>query len=331
MVVVLGTGAESVVITGGSGLIGRAIHDILLNSSDDSAWLKRCTFHFLSSSDCDLTQPHEEDTLCHFLLKRLNPTTVIHLAAHVGGLYRNLKANYTFLHRNIRINDNVVDACVQLRVPRLVACLSTCVFPDQISLPLTADKLHSGEPHSSNYGYAYAKRLLHLQCLAARQQYGLDYVCIVPTNVFGPHDNFNENDGHVIPGLIHRCHRVKQADEPDFVVWGSGKPRRQFIYSRDLAELILWTMEKYNEPEPLILSPSEEYSIGDVAQQIADIMEFKKPIKFDTSKADGQFQKTASNEKLMSLYPTFKFTPFNEALKNTCNWFEENIRYARIW
>lgn len=167
--------------------------------------------------------------------------------------------------------------------------MSTCIFPDKIQCPLNEEKIHLGPPHFSNEGYSYAKRMIDVQSRLYREQYGCNFVSVVPTNVYGPHDNFSIQDGHVIPGLIHKCYLAKESGTP-FIVLGSGKPLRQFIYAKDLARLMLWVQENYSEPTPIILSvdPADEVSIGHVAKLIADAMDFKGPLQFDTSKADGR-------------------------------------------
>jgi GDP-L-fucose synthase len=153
---------------------------------------------------------------------------------------------------------------------------------------------------------------------------------VVPTNIFGPHDNFSIEEGHVLPGLMHKVYKAKQSGG-DFTIWGSGTPLRQFIFNEDLGALMVWVMRSYHSIEPIILSVPEEaeVSIKDAAMAVVRGMDFKGPVKFDTSKSDGQHKKTASNAKLTQLYPDFKFTPFEEAVAKTCKWFEENYETAR--
>ena len=156
------------------------------------------------------------------------------------------------------------------------------------------------------------------------------YTSIVPTNIYGAHDNFNPEDGHVIPGLIHKCHLAK-ASGGDFVVWGSGAPLRQFIHASDLAALTVWALRHYASVEPLILSvgEEEEVSIRDVAGMVAEAMGFAGRVVLDASKADGQFKKTASNAKLRALLPGYKFKPIREGIAETVAWFEANYATAR--
>jgi GDP-L-fucose synthase len=186
--------------------------------------------------------------------------------------------------------------------------------------------LHNGPPHPSNFGYAYAKRMLDVQSRAIATQYGLNYSCVIPTNIYGPKDNFSLKTGHVIPSLIHKCYLAKR-DNTDFVVWGSGKPLREFIYSQDVGKLVQLLL---NIPfDSVILSPSEEVSIGRVAEIIANAMGFKGKIVYDTTKSDGQFRKPTCNNKLRSLIPDFNFTPLEEGIQFTVDWFKENYQTCR--
>ena len=206
--------------------------------------------------------------------------------------------------------------------------LSTCVFPDDVEYPLTEKKIHLGEPHTSNYPYAYAKRMADIQIRAYREQYGLNYVSVIPTNIYGPNDNFNLASGHVIPSLIHKCYLAKKNDT-SFSVWGSGKPLREFIYSKDVGKLTTWVLENYNEEEPIILSTSEEVSIKDVVCLIVKHMDFTGDVVWQDDKPDGQFRKPSDNSKLLSYLPDFKFTSLDNGLKETIDWFVKNYESCR--
>ena len=172
--------------------------------------------------------------------------------------------------------------------------------------------------------------MIDVMSRAYNQQYGCNFTSVIPTNIYGPEDNFNLEEGHVIPGLMHKCLLAKK-NNTDFVVWGSGKPLRQFMYSEDMAELIIWVMRNYDSPEPIILSVGEEdeVSIADIARNIAKAFNFTGNLVFDTEKADGQFKKTASNAKLRKLHPSYKFTSIEEGLEKTVKWFEENFETCR--
>ena len=133
----------------------------------------------------------------------------------------------------------------------------TCIFPDKTTFPIDETMIHNGPPHFSNEGYAYAKRMVDVQNRMYKAQHGCNFTAVIPTNIFGKHDNFHLDDSHVIPGLIHRGYLCKQKGEP-FTIWGSGKPLRQFIFSTDLAKLMIWTMREYEEADPIILSGASE-------------------------------------------------------------------------
>jgi GDP-L-fucose synthase len=171
-------------------------------------------------------------------------------------------------------------------------------------------------------------------------QYGSNFTSVVPTNIYGPNDNFNLESAHVIPGLIHKCYLAKSIPKrplmhvengTPFEVMGSGTPLRQFILSRDLAKLFIWTLREYKEIDPIILSVGEEdeVSIRQVADSIVAAMDFKGEYIWDTTKADGQYKKTASNEKLRGYLPGFKFTGLEEGIKESVAWFVENYEKAR--
>ncbi|XP_031725601.1 GDP-L-fucose synthase isoform X1 [Anarrhichthys ocellatus] len=348
-----------VLVTGGSGLVGRAIQHVVKEeggAKEGEEWI------FLSSKDANLM--NMEETRAAF--EKHRPTHVIHLAAMVGGLFKNMKYNLDFWRNNIYINDNVLQAAHEVGTVKVVSCLSTCIFPDKTTYPIDETMIHNGPPHESNFGYAYAKRMIDVHnrwelmglccnvfckccmnktcvcvclcvclfvCLFHRayfQQDGRCYTAVIPTNVFGPHDNFSIEDGHVLPGLIHKAYIAQKEGKP-LVVWGSGTPRRQFIYSLDLARLFLWVLREYPEVDPIILSVGEEdeVSIKEAAEAVVQALDFKGGVVFDTSKADGQFKKTASNAKLRRYQPDFTFTPFKQALKETCDWFVTNYESAR--
>lgn len=311
-----------VMVTGGSGLVGCAIQTVVKQANvPNETWV------FLSSKDGDLC----DAAATRAIFERVRPTHVIHLAAMVGGLFKNLRANCDFFRKNMQINDNILSCCLEFKVKKCVSCLSTCIFPDKTTYPIDETMLHNGPPHSSNYGYGYAKRMVDVQNRAYNEQYGAMFTSVIPTNVYGPHDNFNINDGHVIPGLIHKVYNAMQKNET-LTCWGSGSPLRQFIYSEDLARLFVWVLRSYDSPEPIILSVGEEdeVSIKDVVQLVAEAAGFPADkIVFDTTKADGQFKKTASNKKLMAALPGFQFTPIREGLKRSVEWFWENYATAR--
>lgn len=244
--------------------------------------------------------------------------------------HTNTHTQVEFYRENTLINDNIMENCRLHNVTKLVSMLSTCIFPDKTTYPINETMLHDGPPHPSNEGYAYAKRLIDTMNRAYAEEYGCNFTSIIPTNIYGPHDNFSIQNGHVIPGLIHKCYIAKKEGTP-FTIWGSGTPLRQFIYSLDLAELTVWVMREYHSPDPITLSVDEsaEVSIKDVALAVAKAMKFEGEVVFDTTKADGQFKKTACNKKLRSYRPDYNFTSMEEGIQKSVDWFLENYETAR--
>uniref|UniRef100_A0A2P2I2M3 GDP-L-fucose synthase n=1 Tax=Hirondellea gigas TaxID=1518452 RepID=A0A2P2I2M3_9CRUS len=310
-----------VLVTGGTGLVGKAIEEVVnKQNKPDETWV------FLGSKDADLMDMASTKQL----FEHHQPTHVIHLAAMVGGLFKNLKYNADFLRNNLLINDNVMHCSRVTGVKKVVSCLSTCIFPDKTTYPIDETMVHNGPPHPSNQGYSHAKRMLDVMNRCYADQYKLRYTSVIPTNVFGPNDNFSIEDGHVLPGLIHKVYQAKR-DNTALTVWGTGSPLRQFIYSLDLAELMIWVLREYDEIEPIILSVDEaaEVSIKEVTEMVVKAAEFTGPVVYDTTKADGQFKKTASNAKLRKYLPDFKFTPMQEAVNSSVRWFNDNYETAR--
>lgn len=331
---------EKVLVTGGTGLVGRAIESVVQSNADQ---FKDLDFVFVGSKDADLSDAGQTRTL--FL--HHSPKYVIHLAAMVGGLFRNMAHNLDFFRVNMAINDNVLQTSHEMGVQKVISCLSTCIFPDKTTYPIDETMIHNGPPHPSNFGYSYAKRMIDVMNRGYKDLHerstddGPVFTAVIPTNVYGPHDNFNLEDGHVAPGLIHKAvSEIKKAQssgskEGTLTIFGSGRPLRQFIYSLDLAKLILWVLKNYNEVDPIILSVGEEdeLSINQVAEALVEsvheLYDFKLNLRNDVAMADGQFKKTASNKKLKNYVPDFQFTPFKEGAKETLKWFYENYDSAR--
>uniref|UniRef100_H2ZV14 GDP-L-fucose synthase n=1 Tax=Latimeria chalumnae TaxID=7897 RepID=H2ZV14_LATCH len=260
------------------------------------------------------------------LFDKHRPTHVIHLAAMVGGLFRNIKYNLEFWRKNVHINDNVLHTAYEHGVEKVVSCLSTCIFPDKTTYPIDETMWEDLPHHWAVCLETFQQRLAVPSCRAYHQQYGCQFTAVIPTNVFGPFDNFNIEDGHVLPGLIHKVYLAKKNNSA-LTVWGSGKPRRQFIYSLDLARLFIWVLREYDEIDPIILSAGGSSNVN-VELAAWGVLE-KLLVGFDLTKSDGQFKKTASNSKLRRYLPDFQFTPFKQAIKESCDWFTANYALAR--
>ena len=263
-------------------------------------------------------------------LNNFNLDLWINCAARVGGVKANSQFVSDFFDQNIEIGLNTLKGAHSLNVKKVVSILSTCIYPDAeyVDYPLTENQLHNGPPHHSNFGYAYAKRMLDVQSRAYRQQYGCNFITVVPNNLYGPHDNYDLNSGHVIPSLIRKFFEAQQSAS-DVVIWGSGKPLREFTFARDAAAAIWWCAENYNEPEPVNIGCTDQISIGDLAYLIGKIMSFKGQIKFDSSKPDGQFKKPSSNNKLRSLGYNKKYSSLESGLTETIEHFSKNYPFLR--
>lgn len=300
-------------VTGSNGLVGYALQKIAPNNTI-----------FISRKDADLTQFQE--TLKIF--KKHEPTHVLHLAAQVGGMGANMTYPGTFFRNNVLINTNVLEACKNVGTKKIISFLSTCIFPDNAVYPLTEDQLHLGPPHESNFAYAYAKRMLEVQSRAYKKEFGLETLNVVGTNIYGPNDNYNLENSHVLAALIHKCYLAKQKNE-DLTIWGSGKPLREFVLSDDIAKIILHLIENYNGDGIVNLSSGIENSITEVANIIADELDFNGNLIFDSTKSDGQYRKPSDNTKLKSIISDFSFTTVNEGISKTINWFTNNYPNIR--
>lgn len=307
---------KTILVTGGSGLVGNAIKHI------SSLYNEKYEFVFISSKQYDLTIM--KDTINMY--EEYKPNYVIHLAACVGGLFRNMNNKVDMLEKNLMINYNIVKCSHDYKVEKLIACLSTCIFPDkEVTYPIDESMLHNGAPHNSNNAYAYAKRMLEIHCRCYRENYGDNFSCIIPTNIYGPNDNFDLENGHVLPALIHKCFLAKQNGD-DFVIRGTGKPLRQFIFSYDLAKIIMIIFEK-NITENIIISVPEEQeiSIGDIGKIIADNFDYGDRALFDSNYSDGQYKKTVGIDKLKNIIgDDFQFTTIKDGIKISIDWFLSN-------
>jgi len=300
-------------ITGAGGLVGSAIRRL---KPPDTVYLTR--------QDVDLTDFDKTKKV----FSQIKPDRVIHLAAVVAGIGGNLIHSGEYFRQNIMINTNTLEAARLAGVKKLISFMSTCVFPDNCAYPLNEKDLHNGPPHPSNFGYAYAKRMLEVQSSAYRREWKLDYIVAIPTNIYGPNDYFNLENGHVLPSLIHKVFLAKK-NGTVLTVWGSGKPLREFVYAEDIAKLALWALNNYSGDSPIIFSSGNETSIKDLVELIARTMDFKGEIKYDHTKPDGQFRKPSDTSKLKKYYPDFDFTPLERGVAETVAWFLANYPNIR--
>ncbi len=304
-----------ILITGGNGLVGKSLFNLIDEKSSH-------IYKFTNSKECDLRIFTHADNL----FNTFRPDIVVHLASRVGGLFANQTHNLEFLLDNVKINGNIIELCNKYNVKKLINILSTCIFPDIIDYPITSDKLHIGLPHQSNIGYAFSKRLLHVGSNLLKTT---SVINLIPTNIYGEYDNYNLENSHVIPALIHKIHNTKYKD--DLFMKGNGKNLRQFLYVDDLSKIILFFIDhSFDTNLDIIISPENEISIKSLTDIILTI--FNKDINTIYENSDinnGQYKKTVSSNDIYKYIPDFKYTSIYDGLYKTINFFLSNYNIIR--
>lgn len=295
---------KKILITGGGGLLGSALKEQGLDAV------------FVTSRDYDLRRIDQAEKM----FRSIKPTHVIHLAANVGGVKKNAEQNETLFTDNVLINTNVLSAAVKAGVKRLISMLSSCCFHIYSNKPSTENDLHVGMPFEGNLGYGYAKRMLDIQSRLAWEQHKCQFSTITPATMYGYHDNWDLESGHVVAALIRRTLMAKEKDEP-LTVWGSGNAVRQFIFVDDVARFIAKEINRFHGPENMIMASDRGIAIRELANLIADLTQFKGKIIFDTSKPEGQSRRVLISKKFKKFYPDFHFTSIRDGLKLTIDWF----------
>jgi len=303
-----------ILITGGTGMVGSAFKNIKTEHE----------LILVGSKNYNLLWLEDVEKMLH----EQQPDGIIHLAARVGGVKGNSDYVADFFHENILINTNLLTIARRNSISKVVSLLSTCIYPDNPIYPLTEDQIHNGEPHQSNFGYAYAKRMLEVHSRTIRRQYGLNYITAIPNNIYGPKDNFDLNNGHVVPAMIRKFYEAK-INNSGVILWGSGKPLREFTYSIDIANALLFLLDNYEGETSINIGTTREISIERVSKIIAKEIGFTGEIFWDTTKPEGQFKKPSSNKKFLDMYPDFCYTNLECGLKDTISWFKSNYPNVR--
>jgi len=305
---------KKVLVTGSNGLLGNALKKVL---GDNHIYHTR--------KDCDLM--NEDETLSYIRkqVQEHNIDTIVHCAARVGGVQENTKNNQGFFIDNYKINNNVIKSAFDVKIPNFVNILSTCIFPDtNITYPLTPNQIDIGAPHPSNYGYSYAKRLSGYETKIFRNVSGLNWISVVPTNLYGPHDNFNLESSHLIPGLIHKAYLAKKNNEK-FIIWGNGSQLRQFVHAEDLAKLIIWSIDNWKSDEHCMLINETEISVKEIGKIIMERFELTEDdVIFDTSRPSGQHRKPAISD-----VKVYQFKDIKDGINETIDWFINNFENVR--
>jgi len=299
-------------ITGGTGLVGNALQKIYPDAI------------YVSSKDYDLTKENEVKSM----FEKYKPDKVIHLAAKVGGIIENISYPADFVYQNVIMNTLVVHYAYKYNVKKLIGILSNCAYPDIAkSYPLKEGQLYDGPPQSTNFAYAYSKRVLGVQIDSYRKQYGCNFFYVIPCNLYGPHDNFDEKQSHFVAALIRKIHEAKINNRKTIELLGTGRPLRQYLFSEDLAKILLILLKKYDGEGAINIAPkSENSSIAEIAKIALEATDSSNiNVVFDKSSPDGQYRKDLSIEKLLGIIGDFKFTPLSDGIKKTYEWYIKNI------
>ena len=306
-----------VFVAGHRGLVGSAIcRKLEANGYSDVRTQSR--------SETDLTDPGE----VRQFFAELQPEYVFLAAAKVGGIHANNSAPADFLRDNLQIQLNVIDAAYQAGVKKLVFLGSSCIYPKHAPQPMKEEHLLTGPLEPTNEWYAIAKIAGIKQCQAYRRQYGFNAVSLMPTNLYGPGDNFDLQNSHVLPALIRKFHEAREAGEATVTVWGSGTPRREFLHVDDLADACLFLMQTYESEDIVNIGWGEDLSIAELAAMVKDVVGFEGDIVYDADKPDGTPRKLMDTSRLTGLgwRPSIGL---REGLEQTYRWYLENREAIR--
>jgi GDP-L-fucose synthase len=282
--------SDKILIAGAHGMVGSAL----------VACLQAGGFHHL------LTPPHAEldytDQLSvrHFLEKH-QPQIVIIAAAKVGGIWANMHYPAEFIYTNMMIGSNLIHESHRAGISRLLYLGSTCIYPRDAPQPIPEEALLTGPLEKTNEAYALAKIACIKMCQFYRAQYGRSYICAMPTNLYGPHDNYHPENSHVIPGMLRRVHEAKLNNAPSVPIWGTGHARREFLYVEDLASAVLHLLQSYDAQDPINIGSLDEVTIRDLAIEIAKTVGYSGEITHDLSKPDGTPRKKTDISRILSL------------------------------
>jgi len=296
-----------VLVTGGSGFLGKRLN---LYKPD---WI------YISSKDYDLTSSIKTKQM----FRNIKPDAVVHLAARVGGIKDNAENQALFYYQNVMMNTNIIHEAYLAGIPRVLSSLSTCAFPDKLEhYPFSEKDFHKGSPTETNFSYGYSKRMLHVQSVAYRKQYGMNYSTFCPSNLYGPQDHFGSSSSHFVAALVHKFANL--CDNKVIELWGTGTPLRQQLYVDDLCEIIPILLERHNSDIPLIVAPNENLSVHKMSQIITEV-DKKRSVSFTfNGKLDGQYRKDGDNSMFLDLVGGYNFTSFREGIDKTYKWYIEN-------
>lgn len=301
--------SKKILLTGGFGFLGKHTYDAFKSSGYDV--VRPFRFHDLTS------RFHCED-----ILRNFDPDVVVHLAAAVGGIEANQSNPGAYFYKNIIMGAEMMDA-TRRHNPKIkyVQVGTSCSYPKNgPSRPLKETDLWQGEPNEVTGPYGVAKLALITMARAYRKQYGMNTVTLIPVNLYGPGDTFDETKSHVIPAIIKKCLKAKQTGE-EVVLWGSGKATREFLFVKDCARALVLAVEKFDSSEPINLGTGKEITIKEVAESIAELTGYSKPFVWDASKPEGQTRRVFNVEKAKQELGFEARTTFKEGLRQTIDWY----------
>ncbi|WP_053368983.1 GDP-L-fucose synthase [Bacillus sp. FJAT-27245] len=299
-------------VAGHRGLVGSALVRKLTSLGYENLVLR-------TSRELDLRDRNAVD---HFFSKE-KPEFVFLAAAKVGGIVANNEYPADFIRDNLQIQTNVIDASYRNNVEKLLFLGSTCIYPKMAHQPLKEEFLLTGLLEPTNEPYAIAKIAGIKMCESYNRQYGTKYISVMPTNLYGPQDNFDLHTSHVLPALIRKFHEAKENHAPYVEIWGTGKPKREFLYSDDLADACVYLMDNYSGNEIVNIGIGEDITIKELAENIKAVVGYEGELKFDTSKPDGTPRKLVDVTKLNSLGWNAQ-TSLEDGLQKAYQWFLEN-------
>jgi GDP-L-fucose synthase len=307
-----------VFVAGGSGLVGSAIRRALAGRGVTNVIAP-------SHSALDLRNRAAVDRF----FAAESPDYVFFAAAKVGGIVANDTYPADFIRDNLEIQTNVIDAAYRAGTRKLCFLGSSCIYPRLAPQPLHESSLLTGPLEPTNQWYAIAKIAGVKMCQAYAQQYGFNAISVMPTNLYGPGDNFDLQTSHVLPALLRKFHIAKESGSREVTVWGSGKPRREFLHVDDLADALCFLMERYDSPEIINVGCGEDVTIAELASLIADVVGFRGAVVFDRSKPDGTPRKLLDVGKIAALGWKAR-TPLLDGIRETYEWYLANAKSVRV-